>query len=200
MRFGGFQIGGSYMQNTNGLDDNEIDQSAAGPGNFENWYAIAANFDRKFGNFRIGIAGSYLSMDGGARTSGAPTKDAEGYGLGLLLETGPFRIAAGLSVVDDWETTPGVTSNDGSSFDIGARYTAGSNSFGIAWFHGETEATIATSGDDEVDILWITHKLVLGPGVSWQNTLEYGDWDGEGTAATADNDGWGVATALALNF
>ncbi len=60
---------------------------------------------------------------------------------------------------------------------------------------------MATAGDDEVSVLWLTHAMTLGPGVTWKNTLAYADWDGEEAGvATADNDGWGAATTIALSF
>ena len=176
---------------------------SAGAGNFENWYAIAANFDRKFGDFRIGVAGSYLSMEGGPPLTGVVVKDAEGYGAGLLLETGPFKIAFGYSKVDDWETAPGIESRDGESFDIGARYTMGAHKFGVVYFHGEIKGTLAVTGDDESDTFGVSHAMSLGPGVTWKNDIQYTDWDQEGVNTAAldlDNDGWGVATHIALNF
>ena len=54
--------------------------------------------------------------------------------------------------------------------------------------------------EDQHDIFWLTHSMTLAPGVAWKNTIEWADWDGEGTAATADNDGYGAATHLALSF
>ena len=115
-RFGGFQIGGSYARDVgSGINaDAEVAQPVSTT-SAEDWYSIAANFDRKFGNFRIGVAVGYV--------------------------------------------------------------------------------------DDEVSVLWLTHAMTLGPGVTWKNTLAYADWDGEEAGvALRDNDGWGAATTIALSF
>jgi len=197
-RFGGFQIGASYARDVGSTlnADGEIDQTA-GANTGENWYSIAANFDRKFGNFRIGIALGYVQED--SAFGALASKDPKEYGGGILLETGPFRIAAGYKTTDDYFSSATV-SNEGDFFDIGVRYTFGAHKIGLAYYYNDTDAGTATAGDDEVDVLWLTHAMTLGPGVTWKNTLAWVDWDGEGTAATADNDGWGAATTIALNF
>ena len=212
-RFGGFQIGASYARDVgfgsgtatpaarqlNG--DAEIAQpTGLSLASGENWYSIAANFDRKFGNFRIGVAVGYVQEDT-SLGSGNESRDPQEYGGGILLETGPFKISAGYKKTEDFRQAGGTVSNDGDHFDIGARYSFGAHQIGVAYYTDSTEATVAVAGDDEVDVLWLTHSMTLGPGVSWKNTLAWADWDGEEPGvATADNDGWGFATTIALNF
>ncbi len=207
-RFSGFQVGASYARTTSGLaTDAEFDQKTATA--YEEFWAIAANFDRKFDNVRIGVAGTYLeqkSPGNGGGVTGIPNT-ADGYLIAALVESGPFKIAAGYYELNDLRAqSPGAgvinaaVSSSGSAYDIGARYVMGANSFGVAYQHNENEGTIATVGDDEVDTLWLTHKLILGPGVDWRNTLSWSDWDGEGGGGTADNEGWGFGTLIQLSF
>ena len=62
-RFGGFQIGGSFAKDVGRKDpDSPINQH---PGRTENLFTVSANFDRKFGDFRLGIAGGYLQDEPG---------------------------------------------------------------------------------------------------------------------------------------
>ena len=195
-KFGGFQIGASYARDMSSTSDAPIDQTATA--GFEDWYSIGANFDRKFGNFRLGIAGSYLQMDSPIG-SALGSKDPIGYGGGVLVEFGPVRIAGGFSVVEEWFPTA-ATSNEGESFDIGVRYSFGAHKIGLAYFTGQTDAAVATAGEDESSTTWVTHSMSIAPGVTWKNTVSFSDWDGEGAAATTDNDGWGAATHVTLNF
>ena len=196
-RFGGFQVGGSYARDVGvAAADPEIAQPA---GAGEDWYAVAANFDRKFGNFRIGVALGYVQEN--APLGANQSRDPQEYGGGILLESGPFRISAGFKSVEDYFSAAGTTSNEGEHYDVGVRYSFGAHKVGLAYYTSETDAGVATAGEDEVAVLWATHAMTLGPGVTWKNTLAWADWDGEGAGiATADNDGWGVATTINLNF
>jgi predicted porin len=173
---------------------------------YEHWFGIATNYVRTFGDMKVGVAGAYLRMEAGAsQLNGAKdgkqfADDPEGFGLGLSVETGPFKVSIGYNETNDWLSTS-VVSNSGSSWDVGARYTMGPHKIGIAYFTGAVEGNTTTVGEDESETVWVTHSFTVGPGVAWQNTIGWADWDGEGgNTAALDNDGWGFATHMKINF
>ena len=197
-RFGGFQVGGSYARDVGGgLDYDSAKDQSLGKGKAEDWISVAANFDKKFGSFRLGVAAGYVQEKSSSKGNGRnPTE----WGGGVLVESGPVRVSAGFKTVDDYFSANDVTSHEGEHFDVGVRYTMGAHKIGLAYYTSSTDAAVATAGEDEVAVLWATHSMTLAPGVSWKNTIGWADWDGEGTSATADNDGWGAATHIALSF
>ncbi len=193
-RFGGFQVGGSYARDVgrSGVDNDAEKAQPLGAGNAEDWISVAANFDKKFGSFRLGVAAGYVQEK--SNNGRNPTE----WGGGVLVESGPVRVSAGFKTVEDY--IAGTTSHEGEHFDVGVRYTMGAHKIGLAYYTSSTDADMAIAGEDEVAVLWATHSMTLAPGVSWKNTIGWADWDGEGTSATADNDGWGAATHIALGF
>ncbi len=199
-RFSGFQVGASYARDlaANAADDTVNQDAAAG---FIDYVAIAANFDRKFDNMRVAVAAGYNQAD---KPKGlAASKDTNSWLVSGRVDFGGFKIAGGFYQVNDQFDGNGVTtatSDDGSGFDVGVGYQAGPNAFGLAYFSGDNEGTVATAGDDEVDALWLTYKRDLGPGVSWRNTLAWVDWDDEGTAAANQNDGYALSTMIQMVF
>lgn len=201
-RIGGFQIGASYAKDTGRVDpDAPVDQSATGAG-YEDFMAIAANFDQKFGDFRVGVAVGYLQDKPNTTTTQAQGTDdtRKAYVAGVSLETGPFKVSVGYNNNDD-PAVVSTGSTDGDAWDIGARYRMGPNAFSIAYSTASVKGSTATPGDDEVDDVWVSYSRTLGPGVAWRTSAGWVDWKGEGSAGgAADNDGYGLMTSLRVNF
>jgi hypothetical protein len=76
----------------------------------------------------------------------------------------------------------------------------GAHKVAASWFTEQTEGVVATAGDDKGDVIWLTHSMAVGPGLTWGNTLAFGDFQGEGAAAGKDNDGMGFATHIKVSF
>ncbi len=151
-RFSGFQVGASYARTLATSTTDAAVNLTTGTA-YEEFRVIAANFDRKFGDVRIGIAGTYLEQKPPATAAGqlaGGLPDADGWLLAGLVESGPFRFAAGYYETNDMRaggnsTVSLTTSDSGHAYYIGVRYVMGANSFGLAYFHSETEATITAT-------------------------------------------------------
>jgi hypothetical protein len=191
-RFGGFQIGGSYMRDAGAASESATTSQVPNAG-IQDFYAFAANFSQKVGGMTVGFAAGYLQ-----NYSGAIGDDIKGYVAGLSIASGPFKVAFGVNSNDD--PTVGAGSVDGISYDAGIGYTSGAHRFGVAVFKGQTAADTTVTGDDESSTFWFSHRMGIGPGVQWDNAIGWTDWDGEGTGATEDQNGWGAATSIQINF
>jgi len=196
-RVGGLQLGVSYGRDITGPNGDAAQNQTANAG-VEDMRVIAANFTQKTGNANFTVAGGYLSQKQGGAVDQAITSDPSQWNIGMSVESGPFKLAVGYTKLSDVGDT--VTSGDGEAWDIGIRYTMGAHKIAATYFKEDTKGVVATAGDDKGQILWLTHAMAIGPGVTWGNTLAWADFEGEGTAAAKDNDGMGFATHIKLSF
>jgi len=199
-RFGGLQVGASYMRDA-GRTSTDTTTSQTPNAGAQDYYAFAANFSQNVGGAKLGVAGGYLQ-----EFTNAIGDTQKAYVAGLTVESGPFKIAFGFNRQDDPTVTnaagqaSGAASKDGQSYSVGTRYKSGAHSFSVAVFKGETAADTTVAGDDESTTLWFSHSLALGPGVKITNALGHTNWDGEGSGVAEDQSGWGASTSVKVSF
>jgi len=195
-RMGGFQVGGSWLQQT-GLTDPDNGKSTA-PTDTENLWGVAANFNGKMGKSAIGIALGYMQDEPGTTALAKNPGTRKAYVGGVKFDSGPIRVSAGFNINDDPNDSGANT--DGAGYDFGIKYSAGAHSFSASWFHGSIEGNTAVSGDDSSSTLWFGHNYTMGPGVRFKTTVGWVDWSGEGSAALESADGVGMMTSIQVNF
>lgn len=186
-RMGGFQIGASYIPTFN-QDTN----SATGPGSNadteqHDGIALGANFQRKFGNFGLGVGVGYIQAAGAQNGAAPDDEDTEAYNVGARFDFGPARIAVGYKVIDN---SPGGSAQTGTNIDLGGRLTFGPNRFSLTYIMGENDI------DEEVNRYMLSYARTLGPGVSL--TANY-MWN-ESETATTSIDGSAISTSIKLRF
>ena len=203
-RFEGVQVGVSYIPNFARQGPGRGGAVASTAGVYNQGFSIAANFDRKFDQVRVGIAGGYLQAESPGTVVGVNTKDMSAYVLAARVDFGGIRLAGAYKKNDDVRDNTGTsatTSLDGGLFDVGARYTWGPNAVSVGYSQGETEGTIATAGDDEEKGFMVGLRRILGPGVHLKGTIHYSDYTDEVNAgATSSNDGVAATTSILLIF
>jgi predicted porin len=229
-RFAGFQVGVSYTpnaaQNTqNGAGATELTTTTQQI--YHDFWALGANFDRKFNQFGVGVAAGYVrgkspgASGADTATTWANTDDPTTWGVGASLEFGPFKVALGYrqnnDVRDNFGAAGGVpagtpvagagsgTSLDGSLYDIGARYTFGPNAVSLTYRSGDIEGTRADTAEPEEQAFMASYRRTLAPGVNWDANLIYQNSETEpaavaGTNAPREVSGWAITTAIQLNF
>ena len=209
-RFGGFQLGVSYIPN---FEQDMNGSVAAVSGTYHDGWAVGVNFNRKMDKFGLGVAAGYLQAEA---PEGINVPDPSAYILAGRLDFGPFRVSGAVKKNKDFRdfntlvvTAGGLkgnnaigtaTSNSGTVWDIGARYSWGPNRVSVTYSHGEGEATIANPDDDTVDHGMLSFARQLAPGVKWSANVIFADWQGEDVGTKDDNSGWAVTTALRMNF
>jgi outer membrane protein OmpU len=195
-RMGGFQVGGSWTQQT-GLTDPDNGKSTA-PTDTENLWGVAANYNGKMGKSAIGIALGYMQDEPGTTDLAKNPGTRKAYVGGVKFDSGPIRVSAGFNINDDPNASGAST--DGAGYDFGIKYSAGAHSFSASWFHGSIEGNTAVAGDDSSSTLWFGHNYSMGPGVRFKTTVGWVEWNGEGSAALESADGVGLMTSIQVNF
>jgi len=195
-RFSGFQAGISYVPSSQEDVNNQRSLSSAGDSDI---VSLGVNFDRKVGGMGVGIAVGYTTADEATVASGDP----EIWGIAGRVDFSGFRV--GISHVDrrNQDTAAGgVAGNGQKTFEIGARYTFGPNAVSIQHLSGETNSPLATRDGDEVKSTFVAYRRTLGPGVSWNLTAIFADFDEglAGAAAGTSNDGQALATSITVVF
>jgi predicted porin len=195
-RFEGFQLGFSYIPN---FTQDANGAPAAVSATYHDGIALGVNFDRKFGQFGVGVAAGYLQADS---PDGIAIPDMDAWNVAARLDFGSFRVAGVYKENNDLRDNPAAlaTSNSGTIFDVGVRYRWGPNGVSLTYSSGENEAVIATPGDDELDASMLSYARTLGPGVKWSVNLLWVDYTGEAAGSADDNDGMALTTALRLSF
>ena len=156
-RFGGFQVGLSYIPEEEQDDNRLVDIS----GVHHDGLAGAASYQGKFGDVGFAVGGGMISMQGREDTTGAAGEDKSSWGLaGRLDFGGGFRVAVGY---EQW-TSPRVL--EGSVVEAGVRFVSGANQFSLSGTHGEKENDAA-----QYTAVGAGYNRVLGPGVSWHANL-----------------------------
>jgi len=195
-RFSGFQAGISYVPSAQEDVNNTRSFSAVADSDI---VSLGLNFDRKIGGMGVGIAVGYTTGDEATVASGDP----EIVAIAGTVSFSGFKI--GMSHVDkkNQDTVAGgIAGNGQKTFEIGARYTFGPNAVSIQHLSGETDSPIAARDGDEVKSTFVAYRRTLGPGVSWNLTAIFADFDDglAGAAVGTSNDGQALATSLTVVF
>lgn len=194
-RVGGFQFGASYTPQDDQENDKQTEETDVG----HNFWSVGANFVKKFGKVSVAVAGGYMEGENADSETGRG-KEPEGWSVGASVSFSGFTVGGAYIVEDDVGTS--ITANtEQESFDIGARYKMGKNSFSLSYYNAESNGVIATTGDDEHEILTLGYARNLGPGVDFKGSIAKIDWDGEDNTTTQDdNDGWAAVAGIRLSF
>jgi outer membrane protein OmpU len=195
-RFSGFQAGISYVPSSQEDVNNQRSLSSAGDSDI---VSLGVNFDRKVGGMGVGIAVGYTTADESTVASGDP----EIVAIAGTVSFSGFKI--GMSHVDkkNQDTVAGgIAGNGQKTFEIGAKYTFGPNAVSIQHLSGETDSPLAARDGDEVKSTFVAYRRTLGPGVSWNLTAIFADFDDglAGAAVGTSNDGQALATSLTVKF
>jgi hypothetical protein len=184
-RFAGFQVGASYtpaMSDDGAATQNAINTEAGG---LHDGMTIAANYDQKWGDVRVGIAGSYETAKA-ASGSGAP--DPDEWNIAALVEFGPVRLSASRTEYND--------GGDGVIYQVGGRYTFGPNAVSLAYMNQNAEGT--PGGDEDTsDIIIAGYSRAIAPGAKWMATFYYADYEDEGGA---DTKSWAIDLGISIAF
>jgi predicted porin len=196
-RISGFRAGVSYMPAI--VEGNNSSPERRTAANHEG-FAVAATYDGKFDKVAIGLAAGYATINRAAGTANA--SEPEGFHVGGRVTFGAFRVAAGYRRewnLADNATTSSVNQGD-ESIDLGVRFKSGKNNFSVGYLHTEDPASRANPADDETDIIMVSYRRDLAPGTQYRLNFMWGDYEGEATGNSDDNDGIAVTTSVRMAF
>lgn len=151
--FSGFQIGLSYIPDTNTDGANDTQNAAYSNQDF---YAIGAQYKGEFGDFGYGLSGGYSDRDGSNNE---------------IITVGANASFAGFTVAGTFEDDIG-----GDEYAIGAQYATGPWTIAGGYTDSESASRFPDPGtpiDVQIAAGWVTY--LVAPGVSLTAGVEYAE-------------------------
>ena len=197
-RFGGFQLGLSYMPSANEGGNGDVETTSAAN---HSGFAAAVRYSGKFDAVGIGASAGYVQYNPPGGSAPNRLSDPKGFAAGLKLTFGKITIAGGtgreMNIASDQSTASATRGN--SYYDFGIKYNGGKNKFSLGYMISEDDASTA-AGEDETTIAMLSYRRDLGPGVQYRLNVMYGDFEGETIGSSDDNDGYAITTSVRLAF
>jgi predicted porin len=207
-RFGGFQLGASYIPNyEGGGDDNSALRSCTRCNGFSNGWAGGANYTADLGG--VGLQLSAGAQWGDANASGADGGDTDNlFAWSLGGQAGIAGFSAGFGFAKGEQGRGGSGSGaagtnqiNSTGWTVGAAYEVGPYKVGVDYMRGVGNPNTVgadTSGRQRLDQAVLSGTYTLGPGIRLVGGVFW--YDGESEGNTVTNDGYGVATGFKLGF
>ena len=160
-RVSGFQLGLSYApdgsQDNNGLPNRDAVNS--------DYIMVGANFVQKMGGMSVGISGGYGTVTDAA--AGGVEPEATSFGIKL----GMGGISAGVAYANF--SDHGTKDQEGLM--AGVAYSSGPMGVSVSYYHGEKDGNngdaATLDGQAERDVIHLSAKYAMGPGVTLAGTL-----------------------------
>ena len=160
-RVSGFQLGLSYApdgsQDNNGLPNRDAVNS--------DYIMVGANFVQKMGGMSVGISGGYGTVTDAAAGGGEPEATSFGIKMGM------GGISAGVAYANF--SDHGTKDQEGLM--AGVAYSSGPMGVSVSYYHGEKDGNngdaATLDGQAERDVIHLSAKYAMGPGVTLAGTL-----------------------------
>ena len=169
----GFQLGFSYApdgtQDSNSLPNRDAVNS--------DYVMVGANFKQKMGDVSVGISGGYGTVTDTAEATadGEDSKDEpESMNFGIKLGLG------GLSGGVSYANFSDHGDKDAEGINAGIAYAQDGWGISLAYFHGEKDGdnggVAPINNQAESDVIHLSGKYALGPGVTFAGTLGHSEY------------------------
>ena len=179
-KFGGFQVGVSYVPTRGAENNGRINAETTGHDGFEG----AASYSGKFGDVSFAVGGGMATQQGNNKGG---EDNQEWLVAGKISFGGGFTLAIAHKQVDD------PMGDRGQLTDAGVRFVTGANQFSLVGSHGEM---------DDTDAFYTTamgsYARVLGPGVKTHLNLIWNS--SESADGMEERSGISLNTALKVVF
>jgi len=160
-RVSGFQLGLSYApdgsQDNNGLPNRDAVNS--------DYIMVGANFVQKMGGMSVGISGGYGTVTDAA--AGGVEPEATSFGIKM----GMGGVSAGVAYANF--SDHGTKDQEGLM--AGVAYSSGPMGVSVSYYHGEKDGNngdaATLDGQAERDVIHLSAKYAMGPGVTLAGTL-----------------------------
>jgi outer membrane protein OmpU len=212
-RFGGFQLGVSYVPNSAQDRNGSPDPISTA---YSRGVALGANFVRTFGAFDVAASAGFLQWQGPQLTTTDSAPDPKAWQTGLQLGYAGFKVGGSYAKITDGRSgssgtnaatsTAGTGANkvEGHAWNVGAQYTFGPATVSLTYAQGRNDDSPVAGpsfGDDKFSGISAAGKYVLGPGISLEGVVFRTEFDGNGSTAAPDsNTATGALVGLLLVF
>lgn len=211
--FGGFTFGLSWAPDRRGEDQYSGIANSNGPGgtSFNNnsfqaddVIAAAVNFEHDFNgvNFIAGIGGGHGNYEAPSPGQDDDTWNARAH---MIVGFSGFTIGAAGSYRNNYSAS-NTDEVDLWVAGLGITYNWDAWTVGLAWSHGEYGVT--NGNTDNLDVIQISTRYDLGPGISLDGMIGVNDYQGSGTSSddngktydTDDNTSWEAGVGFFIGF
>ena len=160
-RVSGFQLGLSYApdgsQDNNGLPNRDTTNT--------DYIMVGANFVQKMGGMSVGISGGYGTVTDAA--AGGVEPEATSFGIKM----GMGGVSAGVAYANYSDHG----NADAEGINAGIAYSSGPMGVSVNYYHGEKDGNngdaATLDGQAERDVIHLSAKYAMGPGVTLAGTL-----------------------------
>ena len=179
-KFGGFQIGMSYVPTASDETNGRINAETTAHDGFEG----AASYGGKFGDVSFALGGGMTTLQG-ANNGG---EDGQAW-----LMAGKIGFGGGFTMSVAHKQTDDPEGDRGQLTDAGVRFVQGANQFSLVGSHGEME-----EGDAFYTAVMGSYARILGPGVkTYLNLIWNSSENGDGSV---ERSGLAMNTAIKVVF
>ncbi len=197
-RIAGFQFGVSYTPNAS-FSGNPTNGSVDTAGlTYSNGWSVAGNYLGSFSGVDVGVSAGFARASAGDAIEALGGNDIKQFMTGGFVKFGGFKVAGSFAKeIDGRLNTAGTVSTEGKSYVVGASYSTGPWTVGVAYMHGEVEGQVATSGDDKQSAASVGVSYDIGPGIT---VAVNGLYAGYHTDEGQDSDALAGSAGFSLSF
>jgi predicted porin len=98
---------------------------------------------------------------------------------------------------DNWQSASGA---DYWVAGVGGSYNWDAWTVGLSWSHGDYEYAASGNASDTIDIIQLTGRYDLGPGISLDGMVGYNTLDGSSGTTHQDDDTWEAGVGFFIGF
>ncbi len=209
--FGGFTFAGSWAPDANAQDTYSGFTGATGgfggggttgtnAGSVDDIFAAALNFEHDFNgvNLVLGIGGGHANIK-----APAPTQDDDRWNFRghAIVGFSGFTVGAAGSYLDN-RSNFNATEPDLWTAGVGMTYNWDAWTVGLAWSHGNYEVNDNGNDTDKLDIIEVTGRYDLGPGISLDGMIGYNGYNSNysGPGPTSSNHTFEAGVGFYIGF
>lgn len=201
--FAGFSFAASYAPDRRGEDTYSYWSGPGGTtnsnntGQVQNVFAAALNFDHDFNGVSlatgIGFAEGQFEQTGGS-TNVSTTWGVDGH---LIVSFSGFTIGGAGQFRDNWQSASGA---DLWVAGVGGTYNWDAWTVGLSYSHGDYEYAGSGSSSDTIDIVQLTGRYDLGPGISLDSMVGYNVLQAGNNTGNRDDHTWEAGVGFFIGF
>jgi hypothetical protein len=203
--FAGFSFGVSFAPDRRGENSYSYWSDAGGTtlsnnsGQVQNVVAAALNFDHDFNGVSlatgIGFAEGQWEVKGPPNAGNVDTTwGVDGH---LIVSFAGFTIGGAGRYQQNYVSASGA---DLWVAGVGGTYNWDAWTVGLAWSHGDYEYADSGSSSDTIDIIQLTGRYDLGPGISLDAMVGYNTLNAGGNTGHQDDDTWETGVGFFIGF
>ena len=201
--FAGFSFGISFAPDRGNHDQYSYWSSPGGTtfsnnsGQVQNIVAAALNFDHDFNG--VSLATGVGFSEGQWETTGGDHNVDTTWGVTghLIVSFAGFTVGGAGRYQQNYQSASGA---DLWVAGLGGTYNWDAWTVGLSWSHGDYEYGYSGGSSDTVDIVQITGRYDLGPGISLDAMVGYNTLDAGNNTGHQDDDTWETGVGFFIGF